>query len=134
MIVRAEASQLHLLGVLDFLGVTVSPFHGHFGVGVGVDQHVESAIAIQHRKECNGSGNLAEDCLDFFLDFLFGLLDGLRGLGVRIAVWCKAVLLVELGMAMKVLERMNLPWGRILFVSRFSRARALGALAEYLNL
>ena len=44
MIIRAEASQLHLFSVLDLLGVTVAPFNRHVGVRIGVyqDMNVQS--------------------------------------------------------------------------------------------
>lgn len=61
MIRGAEASQLDPLSVLNFLGVRVSPLDGHVRVGVGVDEHVESAVAVELREEGDGGGDLAED-------------------------------------------------------------------------
>lgn len=51
MIVGTETAQLYFLGVLDFLGVTVTPFHGHFRVGIGINEYVEGAISVQHGEE-----------------------------------------------------------------------------------
>lgn len=51
MVVGTEAAQLDLFCILDLLGVTVAPFHGHFGVGIGVDKHVECAISVQNGEE-----------------------------------------------------------------------------------
>jgi len=82
VIICTKASQLHLFSILDFLSVTVAPFNRHFGVRVGVDQDVEGAVSVQNGEKRNGGGNLAENCLNFILDFLFGLLDGSCGLGV----------------------------------------------------
>lgn len=76
MIICAEASQLHFLGVLDFFGVTVAPFDRHFGVRIGVYQDVEGAVTIQDRKKSDGGGDLAENRLNLVLDFFFGFLDG----------------------------------------------------------
>lgn len=53
MVVGAEASELHLLCVLDFFGVAVAPFYGDLGVGIGVYQNVECAVAIQDGQECD---------------------------------------------------------------------------------
>lgn len=75
MIIRAEASQLHLFSVLDLLGVTVAPFNRHVGVRIGVYQDIECAVPVQDRKKRNGGGDLAEDGLDLVLDFLLGFLD-----------------------------------------------------------
>lgn len=76
MVIRAEASQLHLFGVFDLLGVTVAPFNRHVGVCIGVYQDVEGAIPVQDRKKRDRGGNLAEDGLDLVLDFLFCFFDG----------------------------------------------------------
>lgn len=82
VIICTKASQLHFFGVLDLLGVTVAPFNRHFGVCIGVDQDVEGAVTVKDGEESNGRGDLAEDCLDFVLDFFFGLFDGGCGLGI----------------------------------------------------
>lgn len=125
MIICTKASQLHLFGVLDLLGVTVAPFHRHFGVRIGVDQDVEGAVAVQNGEEGNGRGDLAEDCLDFVLDLFFGLLDGGCGLGVT----------VEMDVS---LRRMNSVYGsnapRVLLITRFLSRLAPLVLIEYLNL
>lgn len=86
MIVGAEASELHLLCVLDFFGVAVAPLHGDLGVGVSVHQDVECAVAIQDWQECDRCGDLAEDSLDFVLDLFFGFLNGGSGLGFLVPV------------------------------------------------
>lgn len=49
VIARAEAPQLHLLGILDLLRITVTPFHRHLGVGVCIDEHVERAVTLELR-------------------------------------------------------------------------------------
>jgi len=75
MIACAEAPQLHLFAIFDLLRITVSPLHWHIGVGVGVDKHIESAVAIQHRQKgyrcCdlpkNGLNLRLNLCLGFFL-------------------------------------------------------------------
>ena len=80
MIARAETPQLHLLPILNLLGVAISPFHRHLRVRVRVDQDVERAIArVELGKEGHGGGDLAEDGLDFELDLLFGFLGGWFG-------------------------------------------------------
>ena len=80
MIARAETPQLHLLPILNLLGVAVSPFHRHLRVRVRVDQDVERAIArVELGKEGHGGRDLAEDGLDFELDLLFGFLGGCFG-------------------------------------------------------
>jgi hypothetical protein len=74
MIARAETPQLHLFAVLDLLGVAVAPFKGNFRVCVCVDEHIECAVAVQHRQKGDGSRNLSEDGLDFCLYLCLGLL------------------------------------------------------------
>jgi hypothetical protein len=86
VVVGAEASQLHLLGVLDLLGITVAPFHRHVRVSIGVDEDVEGAISIENGEEGDGGGNLAENGLDLFLNFLFGFLNWLGSWGVVVSV------------------------------------------------
>ena len=78
MIRRAETPQLYALPVGDLLGVAVAPFHGDLAVGVGVDQHVEGAVAGQLREEGHGRCDLAEDGGDFGLDLCFGLVGRYR--------------------------------------------------------
>ena len=79
MIARAEAPQLHLLGILNLLRVTVTPFHRHFRVGVCVYEHVEGTVTLELRKESNRCRNLSEDGLYLVLDLLLCLLrSGLR--------------------------------------------------------
>lgn len=90
MVVGAEAAKLNFLGVLDLFGVAVSPFHGHFGICVCVYQHVERTVSIQNGEKSDRRCDLAEDGLDFFLDFLLGLFDrGLGGLRVSVSVDCE---------------------------------------------
>lgn len=48
MIACAEAPQLHLFAILDFLGVAVTPFEGDFGICVCIDKYVECAVAVKH--------------------------------------------------------------------------------------
>ena len=80
MVARAETPQLHLLPVLNLLGVAVPPFHRHLRVRVRVDQDVERAIArVELGEEGDGGGDLAEDGLDLELDVLFGFLGGWFG-------------------------------------------------------
>lgn len=49
MITRAEASQLHLFAIDDFLGVGIAPFDRHIAVGICVHENIESAVALQLR-------------------------------------------------------------------------------------
>lgn len=70
----AEAPELHLLAILDFFGVTVSPFHGNVRVGIGVHEYIEGAIAVQHGQKCHRRSNLTEDGLDLSLNLLIRLL------------------------------------------------------------
>jgi len=74
MIARAEASQLHLLAILDLLRVTVPPLKRHIRVRVGIDQHVKRAIPVQNWKESDRRRDLAKDGLDLFLDLCIRLL------------------------------------------------------------
>lgn len=72
MVTRAKPPQLHPLPAHNLLAVAVAPLDGHFGVGVGVHQHVESAGAsVELREEGDGGGDLAEDGGDFGLDLCF---------------------------------------------------------------
>ena len=80
MIARAETPQLHLLPILNLLGVAVPPLHRHLRVRVRVDQDVERAIArVELGEEGHRGCDLAEDGLDFELDLLFGFLRGWFG-------------------------------------------------------
>ena len=89
----AEIPQLDLLSVLNLLRIRITPFHWHFTVGVRIDQDVESTAAgVELRKECHRSSDLAEDCLDLELDFLFGFLRLGRG---RVAVFGVLSILVD---------------------------------------
>lgn len=81
MIRCAEPSQLHPLPVLNLLGIRISPLDGHLAVGVGVDEHVEGAVAVELGEECDARGDLAEDGGDFGLDFLLGLFGSHGGGG-----------------------------------------------------
>lgn len=71
VIVCAEASQLDLLRIRDFLGVAVAPFHGHFRVRIGVDKNIECVFSIQDGEESDRGDYLTEDSLDLFLYLLF---------------------------------------------------------------
>lgn len=79
MITRTETPQLDLLPVLDLPRVAVAPLQRHLRVRVGVDQHVEGAVAVQHRQEGHGGRDLSEDGLDLVLDLLFGFFGGREG-------------------------------------------------------
>jgi hypothetical protein len=72
MALRAEPTQLHPLAVDDLLGVAVAPLDGHLARGVGVDEHIEGAVALQLREEGDGSGDLPEDGGYLGLDLGFG--------------------------------------------------------------
>ena len=74
MITRTETPQLHLLAILDLLGVAVSPLHRHLAIGVRVHKHVERAVALQLRQERHRRRDLPEDGLDLGLDLGLGLL------------------------------------------------------------
>lgn len=74
MITRAKTPQLHLLRILDLLRVAVAPLHRHLGVGIRVHEDVERAVALELREEGDRGCDLAEDGLDFVLDFLLCLL------------------------------------------------------------
>lgn len=74
MITRAKTPQLHLLPVLDLLGIAVAPFYRDVGICISVDQNVECAVPIELRQEGDGSGDLSEYRLDLCLDFFLGFL------------------------------------------------------------
>ena len=74
MIAGAEAPKLDFLPVFDLLGVAVAPLERHFGVGIGIDEHVERAVSVQHRQKGDGCSDLAEYGLDLALDLLLRLL------------------------------------------------------------
>ena len=79
VIARAEAPELHLLGILNLLRIAVTPFHRHLGVGVCVYEHVEGAVALELRQEGNRSRDLPEDGLYLVLNLLLRLFwSGLR--------------------------------------------------------
>lgn len=61
------------LAVLNFLSVPVPPLHGDVAVAVGIDEHVEGAVAAQLGQEGDGRGDLAKDGCDFGLDLLLRL-------------------------------------------------------------
>lgn len=73
MRVGTEPPQLHPLPALNLLGVAVPPLHRHLRVRVGVDQHVEGAVARELREESHRGRDLAEDGGDLGLDLLFRL-------------------------------------------------------------
>jgi len=74
MVACAETAQLHLLPILDLLGVTVTPLERHFRVRVGIDKNVEGTVSVQHGQESHGGSDLPEDRLDLGLDLGFGLV------------------------------------------------------------
>ena len=92
MITRTETPQLHLLPILNLLGIAIAPLDGHVRVSVRVNQDVESAVAVELRKECHGGGDLPEYRLDFGLDFFFGFFG--RWLGGFSVLLLMALLLV----------------------------------------
>jgi hypothetical protein len=74
MIHGAETPQFNIFSVLDVLGVAVSPFLvWDIGVGVGIDEDVESTPTFQHWQEGDRSGNLAYNGLDLGVDLGFCL-------------------------------------------------------------
>lgn len=86
MVVCTETPKLYLLGILDLLGIAVTPFYRNIGVGVGIHKDVEGAIAIQNGEEGDRGCNLAENSLDLLLNLFFSLLDRLDSLRLRISV------------------------------------------------
>ena len=86
MVVGGEASQLHLFRIFDLSGIRVTPFQRYLGISVCVNEHVKGAVPVQHRKKCDRSSDLSDDCLDLLLNFrLRFLLDSFRGAGERIS-------------------------------------------------
>lgn len=75
MITCAKTPQLHLLPVLDLLGITIPPFYRYIGVCVCVDKDIECAVPVELWEEGYGGGDLSEDRLDFGLDFLLRLFE-----------------------------------------------------------
>lgn len=73
MAIRRKTPQLHLLAINDLLRIRVAPLQWHVGVCIGVYEHVESAVAVQHRQEGNRRRDLAEDSLNLLLNFLLRL-------------------------------------------------------------
>jgi len=73
MITRTKTPQLDLLPILDLLRIAVAPLQRHLGIRVRVDEDVERTVAVQHRQERHGRGDLSEDGLDLVLDLLFRL-------------------------------------------------------------
>lgn len=86
VVVGAEAAELDFLGVLDLLSIAVTPFHRDIRVSIGVDEDVESAIAIENGEEGDGGSNLAENGLNLFLNLLLRLFNGLGGGAVAVSV------------------------------------------------
>ena len=74
MIASAEASELHLLAILDFLCIAVAPFEWDIGVGISIDKNVECAVSVEHWQKSHRGRDLPEDGLDLCLDFRLGLL------------------------------------------------------------
>lgn len=85
MVARAEASQLYLFAILDFFGVAVAPLEWHVRICIGVDEHVEGAITVEHGQESNRGCDLSKDGLDLSLDLRLCLLfwSSLAGAGTR---------------------------------------------------
>jgi hypothetical protein len=77
---------LHLFSILNLLSIRVAPFDRNFAIGIGVDKHVECAVAVELRQECNRRSYLSENSGDFGLDlglcFLRGCRRGSCGRGV----------------------------------------------------
>ena len=48
VITRAETSQLDLFAILDLLGIAVAPLQRYFRIGIGVHEHVEGTISVEH--------------------------------------------------------------------------------------
>ena len=71
MVTRTEASQLHLLCVLDFFSITVPPFDGYIGVCVCIHKHIEGAIAVKLGQKRHRCCYLTVQSLDFGLNLLF---------------------------------------------------------------
>lgn len=78
MIVRTKTPQHDLFGILDLLGIAVAPLERDLGVGVGVDEDVEGAVAVEHGEEGDGAGDLAEEGLDLLVDVVVRLAGVLR--------------------------------------------------------
>lgn len=74
MVGGAEPTQLHPLAILNLLGIRVSPLDGDVRVGVGVDEDVEGAVAVELGEEGDRGGDLAEDGGDLGLDLGLGLV------------------------------------------------------------
>lgn len=74
MVARTEAPKLHLLPVLDLLGVTVAPLQRNLRVRVGIYKDIERAVSIQLRQESNRGSNLPKDGLDLVLDLFLRFL------------------------------------------------------------
>lgn len=70
----AETAQLDALPIDDFFGVAVAPLNGHLARGVGVDEHVECAVAAaQLGQEGDRRCNLPEEGGNLSLDLSLGL-------------------------------------------------------------
>jgi hypothetical protein len=123
MIARAEASQLDLFAVLNLFGVAVAPFKRYFRVGVGVDQHIEGAVAVQHGQKGYRCRDLSEDGLDFRLYLRLGLF-----------FWrvIAPVPRVSIGRRRNVL--VAILWCGVLVLGCLLRRLGLCVLAEYLYL
>ena len=82
MTTRTKTPQLHLLPILNLLGIAIPPLQRHLAVRIGVHQHVERAVAVERREEGHGCCDLAEYGLDVGLDLSFGFFDRFGG-------WCR---------------------------------------------
>ncbi len=72
----AKPAELYPLSILDLLRVTVAPFDGHFAIGVGVDEHIEGAVAVELGEKGYGGRDLSENRCDLGLDLRFRLVGG----------------------------------------------------------
>lgn len=88
MIIRAETPQLHLLSILDLLGITVSPLDGDLRVRIRIHEHVERAIPVEDRQEGHRRCDLPENSLNLLLDLFLCLIlhDRIVGVGTGF-VW-----------------------------------------------
>ena len=80
----AETPQLDVFAVGNLLGVAISPFDGHVAIGVGIDEHVEGAVAAELGQKGDGRGDLAKNGGDFRLDLGFRLVGVGRMYGRRV--------------------------------------------------
>lgn len=46
VVIRTKASQLHFLAVLDFFGITVSPFDWDLRICIRINENIEGAVPV----------------------------------------------------------------------------------------